>query len=104
MTTTGFSITAPAPWLSAAESTAVTLLLAGQEQWMAEALCAQVDTDIFYPEKGGSTKEAKRVCRSCPVLSDCLNYALDNTERFGVWGGMSERERRKLAERAAVAA
>jgi len=64
--------------------------------WVEDALCAQTDPDAFYPEKGGSTREAKQVCLGCPVRSECLEYALDRVERFGIWGGKSERERRKL--------
>ena len=56
--------------------------------------------EAFFPEKGGSTREAKRVCLSCDVRGDCLEYALMNDERFGIWGGLSERERRKLKKRA----
>jgi WhiB family redox-sensing transcriptional regulator len=69
--------------------------------WQDQALCAQTDPEAFFPEKGGSTREAKRVCRSCEVRSECLEYALEHDERFGIWGGMSERERRRL-KRAAV--
>jgi WhiB family redox-sensing transcriptional regulator len=69
--------------------------------WQDQALCAQTDPEAFFPEKGGSTREAKRVCRSCDVRSECLEYALENDERFGIWGGLSERERRRL-KRAAV--
>ncbi len=65
-------------------------------EWQESALCAQVDNDIWFPEKGGSTKEAKSVCRECPVQWPCLKYALENEERFGIWGGMSERERRAV--------
>jgi WhiB family transcriptional regulator, redox-sensing transcriptional regulator len=64
--------------------------------WTEAALCAQVGDDFWFPEKGGSTREAKKVCRACEVKSDCLDYALENDERFGIWGGMSERERRRL--------
>jgi WhiB family redox-sensing transcriptional regulator len=64
--------------------------------WQDRALCAQTDPDAFYPEKGGSTREAKKVCRGCEVRADCLDYALERDERFGIWGGMSERERRRL--------
>jgi len=67
-----------------------------RESWMEDALCAQIGGDIWHPEKGGSTKEAKTVCRECPVAAECLKYALDNDERFGIWGGFSERERRRL--------
>lgn len=64
--------------------------------WYGGALCAQVDQDAFFPEKGQSTREAKQVCAMCPVATKCLEFALDNQERFGVWGGHSERERRRL--------
>ena len=68
--------------------------------WQERALCAQTDPEAFFPEKGGSTREAKRVCVSCEVRAECLEYALANDERFGIWGGLSERERRKLKRRA----
>jgi WhiB family redox-sensing transcriptional regulator len=68
--------------------------------WQERALCAQTDPEAFFPEKGGSTREAKRVCLTCDVRSECLEYALSNDERFGIWGGLSERERRKLKKRA----
>ena len=68
------------------------------EAWQERALCAQTDPEAFFPEKGGSTREAKRVCTTCEVRQECLEYALLNDERFGVWGGLSERERRKLAK------
>lgn len=64
--------------------------------WQSDAMCAQADPEAFFPEKGGSTKEAKRVCQDCPVRTKCLAEALKNDERFGVWGGLSERERRAL--------
>jgi WhiB family redox-sensing transcriptional regulator len=64
--------------------------------WQDRALCAQTDPEAFFPEKGGSTREAKRVCRSCEVRAECLEYALENDERFGIWGGLSERERRRV--------
>lgn len=65
--------------------------------WMLEALCAQTDPDIFFPDKGGSTREAKRVCQRCPVAAECLEHSIEQGERFGIWGGASERDRRKLA-------
>ncbi|WP_043499921.1 WhiB family transcriptional regulator [Georgenia sp. SUBG003] len=72
----------------------------GALAWQDHALCAQTDPEAFFPEKGGSTREAKRVCTSCEVRAECLEYALENDERFGIWGGLSERERRKLKRRA----
>jgi WhiB family redox-sensing transcriptional regulator len=69
----------------------------GQEQdWQERALCAQTDPEAFFPEKGGSTREAKRICSGCEVRAECLEYALAHDERFGIWGGLSERERRRL--------
>ncbi len=68
--------------------------------WQTDALCAQTDPEAYFPEKGGSTRDAKRICASCEVRSECLEYALQNDERFGIWGGLSERERRKLKRRA----
>ncbi|WP_431802322.1 WhiB family transcriptional regulator [Microbacterium sp. bgisy203] len=68
--------------------------------WQADALCAQTDPEAFFPEKGGSTRDAKRICTTCDVRTECLEYALQNDERFGIWGGLSERERRKLKRRA----
>ncbi|MGI8686248.1 MAG: WhiB family transcriptional regulator [Acidimicrobiales bacterium] len=64
--------------------------------WQDQANCMGVDPDLFFPERGASTREAKEVCRGCVVRLDCLEYALDNAEKFGIWGGMSERERRRL--------
>ncbi|PHX67172.1 MAG: transcription factor WhiB [Actinobacteria bacterium] len=69
--------------------------------WQERSLCAQTDPEAFFPEKGGSTREAKRVCLSCDVRAECLEYALAHDERFGIWGGLSERERRRLKRRTA---
>ena len=82
------------------EQAAVVLeLLAGDadgESWQERALCAETDPEAFFPEKGGSTREAKRICAQCEVRVECLEYALESDERFGIWGGLSERERRRL--------
>ncbi len=67
--------------------------------WQTDSLCAQTDPEAFFPEKGGSTRDAKKICGSCEVRTQCLKYALANDERFGIWGGLSERERRKLRKR-----
>ena len=69
---------------------------AAGESWRLSALCAETDPEAFFPEKGGSTREAKRVCVGCDVRAECLEFALTNDERFGIWGGLSERERRRL--------
>ena len=85
--------------------TGPTIVLASGDtvelSWQERALCAQTDPEAFFPEKGGSTREAKRVCLSCDVRSQCLEYALAHDERFGIWGGLSERERRRLKRRPA---
>jgi len=72
----------------------------GELSWQERALCAQTDPEAFFPEKGGSTREAKKVCVGCDVRAECLEYALAHDERFGIWGGLSERERRKLKKHA----
>lgn len=66
------------------------------EPWTADAVCASIGGDLHFPEKGVPAGEAKRVCMGCPVREQCLQHALDNDERYGVWGGFSERERRRL--------
>ena len=67
-------------------------------RWQDKALCAQVDPEIFFPEKGGSVRDPKRICGMCDVRAECLDYALTHEDagRFGIWGGTSERERRTL--------
>ena len=71
-----------------------------QASWQDRALCSQTDPEAFFPEKGGSTREAKRVCLGCEVRRECLEYALTHDERFGIWGGLSERERRRVKREA----
>ncbi len=71
----------------------VSLMYGPQERsWQTKANCMGVDPDLFFPERGASTREAKEVCRGCVVREDCLEYALANGEKFGIWGGLSERE------------
>lgn len=64
--------------------------------WQEQALCAQTGADFFFPEPGSSVREAKLICGMCEMRPACLEYALANDERFGVWGGLSERERLHL--------
>lgn len=71
-----------------------------EEGWQERALCAQTDPEAFFPEKGGSTREAKKICTGCEVKTECLEYAMANDERFGIWGGLSERERRRIKREA----
>jgi len=65
-------------------------------EWVKEALCAEVDPVIFFPEKGDRTVDAKNTCKACNVKTQCLEYSLTNNERFGIWGGLTEHDRRKL--------
>jgi hypothetical protein len=64
-------------------------------EWQEDGLCRQVDPDGLFV-KGAAQTEAKKICSGCPVISECLDYALDNDIQHGVWGGMTEYERRKL--------
>lgn len=76
--------------------------------WQLEAKCAELPTRrsdaMFFPERGGSSKAAREMCACCPVRAECLEFALDNKEQHGIWGGTSERERRKLRSARRVAA
>lgn len=74
--------------------------------WKMGAACLGVDPDLFFPERGenADNAEAKRICRSCPVQVECLDYALENREIYGIWGGTSERERRRIRRARARAA
>ncbi len=80
-----------------------TLIDPAELAWQEKANCMGVDPDLFFPERGASTREAKEVCRGCVVQMDCLEYALANGEKFGIWGGMSERERRRIRRARALA-
>lgn len=77
------------------------------QDWRADAACAQIGGNLWYPEKGEPTRDAKRICAGCPVRSDCLDYALaiEATTgrgwvgRYGVWGGLTAQERKALTRR-----
>ena len=71
---------------------------ADPDWWEAYGRCREVDADTFYPENGQSADGAKRICQGCPVRDACLDWALDVGERWGVWGGKSERQRKILAK------
>lgn len=64
--------------------------------WRDDALCAQVDTDAFFPDKGGSPRVAKTICGKCPVREACLEFSIENNITEGVWGGLSGLQRRPL--------
>jgi WhiB family redox-sensing transcriptional regulator len=64
--------------------------------WTLLADCQYTDPEAFFPEKGASVREAKRVCAGCLVRNECLEYALETGQRFGIWGGTTERQRRAM--------
>ena len=74
----------------------ITTITSPDLDWQQDALCAQTGADFFFPEPGSSVREAKRICAMCEMRPACLDYALENDERFGVWGGLSEKERLAL--------
>lgn len=67
-----------------------------ERSWQDDANCIGVDANLFFPARGESTREAKEVCAGCVVKAECLSYALANGEKYGIWGGTSERERRRI--------
>ncbi len=84
-------------------STLVEALAIGQLSWQDYANCRGADADLFFPERGASTRKAKAICTACEVKDECLNFAIQNGEKFGIWGGMSERERRRVRRARTVA-
>ena len=73
------------------------------ELWMAKARCRTEPPSLFFPSDGVGVEVARRVCAECPVKGHCLEYALRNGIDHGVWGGTSERERRRIARRRRLA-
>ena len=99
--------TAAAAAAAAATATLLAELAAkaaegSDRRWQERANCLGVDPDLFFPERGASTREAKSVCRGCEVRLECLEYALGHGEKFGIWGGLSERERRRVRRERAL--
>ena len=72
--------------------------------WQDLANCRGADPDLFFPERGASTRTAKGICRDCQVRAECLEFAIVSSEKFGLWGMMSERERRKIRKERQIAA
>lgn len=66
------------------------------DEWMTDAVCAEVDPDSFFPEKGEKSREARKLCNTCPVATECLAYALRHDIRYGLYGGLTARERHAL--------
>jgi WhiB family redox-sensing transcriptional regulator len=66
------------------------------QPWRKQAACRGLDPELFFPKRGASNDVAVAVCASCPVRDECLEYALNHTYEHGIWGGASERERRRI--------
>jgi WhiB family redox-sensing transcriptional regulator len=72
--------------------------------WRDDAACLEVDPDLFFPDGDirsarAQVKRAKLICRGCPVTATCLNWALVSGQEAGIWGGLTEDERRRLLRR-----
>ena len=65
-------------------------------RWRELAACRGTDLEVFFPERGESAGPARQVCAACPVRQPCLDYAITNRITHGIWGGLTERERRQL--------
>ncbi len=78
------------------QGTLIEALALDQLSWQDYANCRGADADLFFPERGASTRKAKAICAQCEVRSKCLEFAIREGEKFGIWGGMSERERRRV--------
>ena len=70
-----------------------------EHAWMAQGLCTNVPPSVFFPSDGAGVEAARRICGGCPVREDCLEHALECRIDHGVWGGCSERERRRILKR-----
>lgn len=66
------------------------------EKWQDFANCQGANTNMFFPKRGFARREIKIICQSCVVRQDCLDHAIANNEEFGIWGGLSETERRRI--------
>ncbi|MFJ6935723.1 WhiB family transcriptional regulator [Streptomyces sp. NPDC101132] len=64
--------------------------------WQLRGACAGVDPDLWFPDSGVSSAAAKRICSGCPVREECQAFAFDSGEHYGVWGGLSEKERQSV--------
>jgi WhiB family redox-sensing transcriptional regulator len=84
------------PPVASGERRAKEVIKPMNQAWRSKAACRGLDPAVFYPPSDEEAGEAKAVCASCPVREACLEYALANRERDGVWGGATERERRRI--------
>ncbi|MCB2223641.1 MAG: WhiB family transcriptional regulator [Actinobacteria bacterium] len=79
----------------------VSLLDFEDRPWAAFGSCRGADPDLFFPGSEGDPREGLRICSGCPVADECLDWALETRIHYGIWGGMTERQRRRLLRRSA---
>ena len=74
--------------------------LGESQDWRQEGMCAQTDPDLFFPDRGDSRsrKLAKEICADCPVAQQCLDFALETDQEYGIWGGTTALDRRRIRE------
>lgn len=87
---------ASSPWADGGQPSLLWEALLADTAWQDRGRCAEVDPEAWFPEKGGTAAPAKQICRQCPVVQECLEYALTNDIAWGIWGATSPKERRKL--------
>lgn len=66
------------------------------DDWLKKALCAEIDPELFFPEVGGNSRNARRMCSRCEVKTECLNEALKDSTLMGIWGGTNQKERKLI--------
>ena len=76
------------------ETDIITTLIGARAEWVGKAACKGLDPELFYPEPVGATKHIKKICLACPVSLECLQYAIGNNEKHGIWGATSVAKRR----------
>ena len=89
--------------LSATDAKNVMLGLEDDKSWQDRSNCLGEDPDLFFPEDVETKRMAKAICQACEVQVECLDYALAHNEKFGIWGGLTERERRRVSQQRAIA-
>jgi WhiB family redox-sensing transcriptional regulator len=79
-------------------------LLAADAKWRGDAACMDLPVDMFFPPVEAEAHDAVAICQGCRVRQACLDYAVDHSERFGIWGGLTPKERRSLMHKRRIRA